>query len=125
MFLNFVSNFEISLLVTNRIAPDGTPRCASHLGLCCLPVSHKKDTRLYELNLETHGRCHGSLFSLFLNKNIRNGILWTTSACLYYAYIYTALKRSIIIVSFNFYLLLLQLVLCRVTALKSLPVHHP
>ena len=27
--------------------------------------------------------------------------------------------------SFNFYLLLLQLVLCRVAALKSLPVHHP
>ena len=27
--------------------------------------------------------------------------------------------------SFNFYLLLLQPVLCRVAALKSLPVHHP
>ena len=26
---------------------------------------------------------------------------------------------------FYFYLLLLQLVLCRVAALKSLPVHHP
>ena len=31
----------------NRIAPDGTPRsAASHLGLFCLPMSHKKDTRL-------------------------------------------------------------------------------
>ena len=27
--------------------------------------------------------------------------------------------------TFIFYLLLLQLVLCRVAALKSLPVHHP
>ena len=32
----------------------------------------------------------------------------------------TALKGS----QFDFYLLLLQLVLCRVAALKSLPVHH-
>ena len=32
----------------NRIAPDGTPRsAASHLGLCCLPMSHK----INELNL--------------------------------------------------------------------------
>ena len=33
----------------------------------------------------------------------------------------TALKGS----HFNFCLLFLQLVLCRVAALKSLPVHHP
>ena len=33
-------------LIVN-IAPDGTPRsAASHLGLCCLPISHKKDARL-------------------------------------------------------------------------------
>ena len=31
----------------NRIAPDGTSHfAASHLGLFCLPVSHKKDARL-------------------------------------------------------------------------------
>ena len=30
----------------NRIAPDGTPRfAASHLGLFCLLISHKKDVR--------------------------------------------------------------------------------
>ena len=30
-----------------RIAPNGTPRfAASHLGLHCLPLSHKKDPRL-------------------------------------------------------------------------------
>ena len=28
---------------TNRIVPDGTPRsAASHLGLYCLPIAHKK-----------------------------------------------------------------------------------
>ena len=33
--------------VANRIAPDGSPRFAEfHLGLFCLPISHKKDTRL-------------------------------------------------------------------------------
>ena len=41
----FFSHF--SMLCANRIAPDGTPRsAASHLGLCCLPMSHKKDARL-------------------------------------------------------------------------------
>ena len=47
------SNFEIlfhfsmKILLANRIAPDGTPRlAASHLGLFCLPMSHKKDARL-------------------------------------------------------------------------------
>ena len=35
------------ILRTNRIAPDGTPRsAASHLWLCCLPMSYKKDARL-------------------------------------------------------------------------------
>ena len=34
----------MKFLVANRIAPDGTPRSAvSHLGLYCLPMSHKKD----------------------------------------------------------------------------------
>ena len=36
----------------NRIALDGTPRfAASHLGLFCLPMSHKKDARLIGLTL--------------------------------------------------------------------------
>ena len=43
----FLSHFSIKFPCANRIAPDGTPRsAASHLGLCCLPMSHKKDTRL-------------------------------------------------------------------------------
>ena len=34
-------------LCANRIAPDRTPRsAASRLGLCCLPMSHKRDARL-------------------------------------------------------------------------------
>ena len=41
----------MKFLCANRIAPDGTQRsAASHLGLFCLPVSHKRDTGLYELS---------------------------------------------------------------------------
>ena len=43
----FLSHFSMKVLCANRIAPDGTPRsAASHLGLYCLPMSHKKDARL-------------------------------------------------------------------------------
>ena len=43
----FLSHFSMKFLCANRIAPDGTPSsAASHLGLCCLPMSHKKDARL-------------------------------------------------------------------------------
>ena len=42
-----LSNFSMKILCANRIAPDGTPQnAASHLGLYCLPMSHKKDARL-------------------------------------------------------------------------------
>ena len=42
----FLSHFLMKFLCANRIAPDGTPRsAASHLGLCCLPMCHKKDAR--------------------------------------------------------------------------------
>ena len=40
-------HFSMKFLKANRIAPDGTPRSeASHLGLYCLPMSHKRDARL-------------------------------------------------------------------------------
>ena len=40
-------NFSMKILFANRIAPDGTPRsAASHMGLFCLPMSHKRDARL-------------------------------------------------------------------------------
>ena len=48
----FLSYFSMKFLCANRIAPDGTPRsAASHLGLCRLPMSHKKDTRLVRVNV--------------------------------------------------------------------------
>ena len=43
----FLTQSSMKFLYANRIAPDGTPRsAASHQGLFCLPLSHKKDTRL-------------------------------------------------------------------------------
>ena len=43
----FLSYFSIKFFQANSIAPDGTPRsAASRLGLCCLPMSHKRDARL-------------------------------------------------------------------------------
>ena len=39
---------SMKIMKANRIALDGMPRfAASHLGLFCLPMSHKKDARLY------------------------------------------------------------------------------
>ena len=44
---NFQSHFSMNFLCANRIALYGTQRsAASHLGLCCLPLSHKRDARL-------------------------------------------------------------------------------
>ena len=44
---HFLSHFSIKFLYANRIAPDGTPHSeVSHLGLCCLLMSHKRDARL-------------------------------------------------------------------------------
>ena len=41
------SSYSMKILLANRIAPDGTPRSAAfHLGLFCLPMSHKRDARL-------------------------------------------------------------------------------
>ena len=42
----FLSHFSMKFLCANRIATDGTPSAASHLGLFCLPMSHKRDARL-------------------------------------------------------------------------------
>ena len=43
----FLSHFSMKFLRANRIAPDGALRsAASHLGLFCLPMSHKRDDRL-------------------------------------------------------------------------------
>ena len=46
IFFNFYFFFFMKIMSANRIVPDGTPRfAASHLGLLCLPMLHKKDTR--------------------------------------------------------------------------------
>ena len=48
--------FSMNFLQANRIAPDGTPRfAASHLGLFCLLMSHKKDARLKRVNRRKRG----------------------------------------------------------------------
>ena len=40
----FLNKYSMKILLANRIAPDGTPRSAvSHLGLFCLPMTHKRD----------------------------------------------------------------------------------
>ena len=40
-------HFSTKFLLANSIAPDGTPRsAASHMGLYCLPMSHKKEASL-------------------------------------------------------------------------------
>ena len=42
----------MKIVLTNRIAQDVTPRfAASHLGLFCLHMSHKKDARLIWVKL--------------------------------------------------------------------------
>ena len=47
----FLFHFLMKIMSANRIAPDGWPRfAASHLGLFCLPMSHKKDARLIWVN---------------------------------------------------------------------------
>ena len=43
----FSSHCSMKFLCANRIAPDGTSRsAASHLGLYCLSMSHKRNARL-------------------------------------------------------------------------------
>ena len=49
---SFLFLFSMKIILANRIAPDETPRfAASHLGLFCLPLSHKKDARLIWVNI--------------------------------------------------------------------------
>ena len=44
--VNFIPLFD-KKIKSNNIDPDGTPlSAASHQGLCCLRMSHKKDTLL-------------------------------------------------------------------------------
>ena len=48
---SFLCHFLMKIMSANRKVPDGTPLfAASHLGLFCLPLSHKKDARLIWVN---------------------------------------------------------------------------
>ena len=58
MIFILLSRFSTNFLCGNRIAPDGTPRfAASHLGLYCLPMSHKKDARLIRFKQTVYQGC--------------------------------------------------------------------
>ena len=49
---SFLFHFSKKIVSANRIVPDETPRfAASHLGLFCFSVSHKKDARLKWVNV--------------------------------------------------------------------------
>ena len=49
VILGFLFHFSMNFLKANRIAPDGTPHsAASHMGLYCLPMSHKKMPGLFK-----------------------------------------------------------------------------
>ena len=60
MVLDFVLTFfYMKFLQANRIAPDIMP-CfvASHLGLYCLPMFHKKDAKLIVHDIAKVLNCH-------------------------------------------------------------------
>ena len=66
---SFLFKFSMKFLSANRIAPDGTPRfAASHLGLFCLLMSHKKDPRLIRVKVYWSAIC----IELKLSKLVRN-----------------------------------------------------
>ena len=50
--VSFLFHFSMKFKIANRIALDGSSRfAASHLGLFCFPMSHKKDVRLIWVNV--------------------------------------------------------------------------
>ena len=55
---HFLFKFQKNILLANRGDPDQTPNpAASYLGLHCLPVSHKRDSRLIRVSV------HSQLFN--------------------------------------------------------------
>ena len=66
---------------SNRIAPDGTPRfAASHLGLFCLPMYHKKDARLIWVK-----SYHSIFFAVYLVLKVQQTLIFEVIA----SWIYT------------------------------------
>ena len=70
---------------------------------------------------DLNGRNRGMVHPLS-HKCVRCSLYFTFIFYLYILSLYFIILKDL---SFNFYLLLLQLVLFLVAALKSLPVHHP
>ena len=69
VFFKFLFHFSMKFMSANRIAPDGMPHfAASHLGLFCLPMSHKEDARLIWVK-SFRKSCKSSFFH-HLTKNI-------------------------------------------------------
>ena len=67
---SFLFHFSIKFMKANRIAPDGTPHfCASHLGLFCLPMSHKKDDRLIWVKEVSYYRVKMKVSNLFSGRS--------------------------------------------------------
>ena len=72
----FLFHVSVKFLQANRKAQDGTPCSAAlHLGLFCLPMSHKRDAITYSKNKGTEQLCSAFVFAtrivqfLFLNRN--------------------------------------------------------
>ena len=61
----------MKIMSANRKTPDGTPRfAASHLGLFCLHMSHKKDARLICVNAEISIILASSLLAGWRTNNL-------------------------------------------------------
>ena len=55
----------MKFLCANRIVPDGTPcSAASHLGLYCLPMPHKRDARLNSIRVNIKLKISAIFFSV-------------------------------------------------------------
>ena len=85
---SFLFHFAIKFMSANRLAPDGMPRlAASHLGLFCLHMSHKKDTRLKWVKPVSHQPCgsrapiHNDKFLGFVRQP--HGVVNNTARLLY------------------------------------------
>ena len=64
-----IFHFSMKIKKANRIAPDGTSRfAASHLGLLCLSMSHKKDARLIWVDTSKMITCKEFIYTLSLRK---------------------------------------------------------
>ena len=74
---SFSLQFSMKIKLANRIAPDGTPQnAASHLGLFCLPMSHKKDAWLiWHLKMkQNEPYCEKTSFWVFRPATIQTNL---------------------------------------------------